>query len=207
MAKPSAGGDPRKTTGRRARAEQARKARARAKRIRTGVISSGVAIVVAVVLVALVATSGSASGVTDPDRFDLPAFDGGGRVQLALFHGKPVVVNLFASWCTTCDAELPGFARVAKQLIGKVTFIGVNSVETGSGRAMAERHGLREAGFTLAKDINGANASGYHDALGANGMPATAFYDADGKLVEVELAALSESVLREKLQQLFGVSA
>lgn len=207
VANSRAGGDPRKTSGRQARTEQARRARIRAKRTKTAVIGSGVAIVLAVVLVAIAATSGGATGVTDPARFDLPALEGNTRVQLAAFHGKPVVVNLFASWCTVCETELPAFVRVAKQVGDKVAFVGVNSVETGNGKAMADRHGLRVAGFTLARDINGANASGYHDALGANGMPATAFYDANGKLVDVELTGLPESVLRQKLQQLFGITA
>ncbi len=181
----------RPTKAREARATQARRAKVRARRLRYAVIGGGVAVVIAVVAFAVTAAGSGGSGVTDPARFDLPALNGPGRVQLTALHGKPVVVNLFASWCTTCEAELLG---------AKVTFVGVNSVETGNGCGMAERFGLAAAGFTLAKDVGGANNSGYHDALGANGMPATAFYDANGHLIDVELSGLPASVLRQKIQ-------
>ena len=66
---------------------------------------------------------------TNPVRFDLPALDRKGRVTLTEFRGKPVVVNFFASWCTACVFELPGFAKVSEELKGDVTFVGVNALE------------------------------------------------------------------------------
>jgi len=194
------------TKARAARGAPSRPVAARSRRVKIGVIGGGVAILVAVIVLAVTAGGSAGAGVTDPARFDLPAFEGTGRVQLAQFHGQPVVVNLFASWCTVCEAELPAFVRVQQSLQGKVAFVDVNSVETGNGKAMAQRHGLAAAGFSLAHDIGGANNSGYHDALGANGMPATAFYDADGKLVHVELAGLTEAALRQKIHELFGIA-
>src|SRR4029079_17855383 len=44
------------------------------------------------------ASSTGPSDVIDPARFDIPTIDGTGRVRLADFKGKPVVVNFFASW-------------------------------------------------------------------------------------------------------------
>lgn len=126
-------------------------------------------------------------------------------MRLADFRGKPVVVNFFASWCDACRFELPGFASAADRLRGKVAFVGVNSLETGSGMRMAREFDLPDSGFVLAKDIKGQQRSGLHDALGGRGMPITAFYDDKGQLIDFAGGALPGDALRQKLQQLYGV--
>jgi thiol-disulfide isomerase/thioredoxin len=42
----------------------------------------------------------------------------GRTVSLEGFHGRPVVVNFFASWCPICQAEQPDLSRVARELFG-----------------------------------------------------------------------------------------
>jgi thiol-disulfide isomerase/thioredoxin len=167
------------------------------------------AVAVAALGVGVVAASSGTSGgpgVTDPTRFDLPSLDGIARVQLAVYRGTPVVVDLFASWCAACRTELPGMARVAKDLSGKVVFIGVDSDDSGRGLSMAHQYALAESGFVLARDVGGAQGSGLHDALNALGMPATAFYDRAGKLIFKANEAIPEATLRAKLRQLYGVT-
>jgi thiol-disulfide isomerase/thioredoxin len=169
-----------------------------------GVVATGLAIVAVVAVVALSNDGGGGPGVTRPTSFDLPALSGSGRVRLADFRGKPVVVNFFASWCSSCDFELPGFAKVSDELKGKITFVGVDALETGDPLYMPKRHNIQW--WPLAGDIGGANRSGLHDALGGGtGMPVTAFYDANGKVLAVERQALPESTLRSELQRLYGV--
>ncbi len=165
--------------------------------------AAGVTILIAVGAIASVGNS--STGVTDPERWDLAALDSDEHVRLADFRGKPVVVNFFASWCTSCEFELPHFAAAARALRGQVVFVGVNAMETGDGMGMAREFRLRESGFVLAKDTGGRQGSGLHDALGGRGMPITAFYDADGALVDGVGGALSEDVLLDKLNQLYGV--
>ena len=121
------------------------------------------------------------------------------------FRGKPTVVNFFASWCTACDDELPGFARLSTALRGKVNFVGVDSLETGDRLFMPRRHHI--TWWPLARDVGGAQGSGLHDALGGgSAMPLTAFYDAQGRLVEVNRAALPEDALRAKLRALYDLT-
>jgi thiol-disulfide isomerase/thioredoxin len=152
------------------------------------------------------ARSAKAAGMsTDPARWSLPALNGGGRVALSQFRGHPTVVNFFASWCSACDFELPGFVAVSQQLKGRVSFVGVDTLETGDPNALPTRHHF--TWWPLARDVGGAHGSGLHDALGGgNAMPLTAFYDPNGKLADVERGALPETALRLKLQQLFGIS-
>jgi thiol-disulfide isomerase/thioredoxin len=146
--------------------------------------------------------------VADPARFDLPALEGTGRVRLADFEGRPVVVNFFASWCEPCKKELPEFAAAARQLAGKVAFVGVNSKEITfpAGIALARSMGLADAGMTLARDVGQGN-SALHDRYEVrNAMPVTAFYDGDGNLKHVAPGQLTKEKLSARLQEFFGVS-
>jgi cytochrome c biogenesis protein CcmG, thiol:disulfide interchange protein DsbE len=171
--------------------------------LRRVLIALGVVLVAAVGLVATSLDSDQdGEGSTEPEAFDLPAIRGDGRVRLADFAGTPVVVNFFASWCTACDAELPGFAKVAREQDGQVAFVGVNANETGDPLLMPERPGITH--WPLARDIGGRNGSGLHQALGGRGMPITAFYDAQGNLLHVDLGALPEPALRQRLDDLYG---
>jgi thiol-disulfide isomerase/thioredoxin len=143
---------------------------------------------------------------TTREGFELPRLQGSGTVRLADLHGTPVVVNLFASWCTACRGELPGFVKVSKVLAGRVTFVGVNSQETGDGPAFAREFGIDR--WPLARDVGGSQGSGFHDSLtSVAGLPDTAFYDRAGKLRFVSAGAMSEESLRAKLQELFGITA
>lgn len=156
-------------------------------------------------IVAVVAFAGGKDdpGSTEVEAFDLPAIEGDERVRLADFSGTPTVVNFFASWCTACDAELPGFATISRELEGEVSFVGVASLETGDPMFMPERHDI--TWWPLARDTGGRNGSGLHAALGGRGMPITAFYDEAGSLLHVDGGALPEPLLRSRLQDLYGI--
>jgi cytochrome c biogenesis protein CcmG/thiol:disulfide interchange protein DsbE len=147
------------------------------------------------------------AGVVSTQRtsWQLPRLGGSGQVTLASLRGHPLVLDFFASWCTACRGELPGLAGVSAELKGKVTFAGVDSEETGDGLAMAHRYGIDW--WPLAIDSGGAQNSGLHDDLGVMGMPVTAFYDAGGRLLTVVPGAISETDLRTRLRDLFGVTA
>lgn len=188
-----------KATGRRERQQEA----ARAQRRRRGAWwATGVLGLLALVGIGVAAAGGSGggTGVSDRESFDLPAIEGDGRIRLADFEGTPVIVNFFASWCTSCDFELPGFARVSEELRDEVTFIGVNALETGNPMTMPERHGI--TWWPLARDV-GSRGNDLHAALGGRGMPITAFYDDAGRLLHVDPGALDEATLRTRITDLY----
>lgn len=186
------------------RERQAAAAVAARRRQRRGWWAGGILGVAALIGLAIVASGGSGggSGESDPAAFDLPALQGDTRVRLADFRGEPVVVNFFASWCTACDFELPGFARVSDELRDQVTFVGVNALESGDPMTMPQRHGI--TWWPLARDI-GSRGGDLHAALGGRGMPITAFYDDTGKLLHVDPGALDETSLRERIRSLYQI--
>ena len=71
----------------------------------------------AVTVVLLLAACGKApesSEARPAPAFDLPAVDGG-RVSLASLKGKVVVLDMWATWCGPCIAEMPDYAEFSRK--------------------------------------------------------------------------------------------
>jgi len=95
--------------------------------------------------------------------------------QLRALRGKPVVVNLWASWCDPCRFELPFFQRQALERAARVAFLGVNVDDSAtSAGAMAAEYPMPYPSF---EDPDRKIAGRF----GAIGLPVTVFYDATGK--------------------------
>ncbi len=93
---------------------------------------------------------------------------------LASLKGKPVVVNIWASWCGPCREEAPGLAREARRFQGEVQFIGVDIIDNiQPARAFIRKYGWP---YPSVFDPNGA----IRDDLGFVGQPITIVYDASG---------------------------
>jgi len=167
-------------------------------------------LIVGGVLGASILSSRSQSGDTSVSAWDLPARandpSGDGRITLAEFRGKPIVLNFYADWCSACEAELPAFATVSSEFRDQVNFVHVNSQESGDWHRLVDKFGTNW--WPIAKDINGqqSGGSGLWRSLGGTGMPITAFYDSNGNLVNVVNGAMDEGRLRGALSSLFGLT-
>ncbi|NMM14538.1 MAG: TlpA family protein disulfide reductase [Rhodoferax sp.] len=114
----------------------------------------------------------------------------------ALAKGKPMLVNLWASWCPPCRREMPVLAA-AQQQETQVTFVFANQ---GEDSAAALR-------YLSAGQLNLANVlldpgTALGRAIGSTALPTTLFYDASGQLVDTHLGELSAASLASKLNQL-----
>jgi thiol-disulfide isomerase/thioredoxin len=114
----------------------------------------------------------------------------------AMAKGKPMVVNLWASWCPPCRREMPVLAA-AQQIETQVTFVFANQ---GEDAAAAQRY-LSVGQLGLANVLLDAD-TGLGRAIGSTALPTTLFYDANGRLVDTHLGELSAASLASKLNQL-----
>lgn len=114
---------------------------------------------------------------------DLPVW-GGGRWQLAAQRGRPVLLNLWATWCEPCVEELPALAALgaayASQGLG-VVFINHREAPAAIERFQARGDPAAEAlaHWPVLLDSDGAATR----ALGVNIFPSTVLVARDGRPV------------------------
>jgi thiol-disulfide isomerase/thioredoxin len=120
----------------------------------------------------------------------------GSAVRLAEFKGKPIVLNLWATWCPPCRREMPAMAA-AQTANPDVAFVFVNAgEEPGAVRAYLEAGGLTMPNVLL----DGPRALA--GAVGAVGYPTTLFYDRHGMLAARHMGELSRAGLDEQMKAL-----
>jgi thiol-disulfide isomerase/thioredoxin len=101
----------------------------------------------------------------------------GKTVTLADFKGKPVLVNLWASWCAPCVKELPTLDALARSGGIRVLAVSQDSGPHASVVAFLKEH--RIASLEPYQDPK----MGLSGALGAEVLPSSILFDADGKEV------------------------
>jgi thiol-disulfide isomerase/thioredoxin len=127
----------------------------------------------------------------------LARLDGPGSSRLADWHGTPMVVNLFASWCPACLTEMPAFERASHDYAWQVIIVGVDSQDTpADGLRLA-----RQLGVTYPLLIDTSHADLYA-LLRGQGMPVTAFIGRDGTVRRVYSGELDEALLRQLIDEL-----
>jgi peroxiredoxin len=101
--------------------------------------------------------------------------DRGAPVSLDQYRGSVVVMNLWASWCPPCRAEMPDLQRLARSSAGRgVAIVGVNEGESPErARAFAKSLGIR---FPIWIDGN----QQYGRTYAALGLPTTVILDRRG---------------------------
>ena len=192
-----------------ASARKVRPSQRRRRQRRTAAFSIAAALVlVATVTLAFIGRSSSAGYKTGASDWSLPTLGGGPTVTLASLHGRPTVVNFFASWCQVCASELPVFARDAVALRGRVNVVEVNALETGNGVSFANRFNLFGDATSVLRDVGGAQGDGLFQSLGGStSLPMTAFYGADGHLITTHIGGYDAATLAAQLRTLYGVAA
>ncbi|MDD2882477.1 MAG: TlpA disulfide reductase family protein [Rhodoferax sp.] len=129
----------------------------------------------------------------------LTEFNGARMLSLPqLIAGKPTVVNLWATWCGPCRAEMPTLAA-AQQNTPDVAFVFVNQGEPPAKVAAY----LQRSGLTLT-NVWLDPASQLGPASGSRGLPTTLFFDATGKRVDAHFGMLNAAALQVQLERLRG---
>jgi cytochrome c biogenesis protein CcmG/thiol:disulfide interchange protein DsbE len=141
---------------------------------------------------------GALAGQPAPE-FSLSLFDGTEFVLSAHLSGdgRPVVLNLWASWCTPCRREIPEFSEVAVAN-PEVAFVGA-AVEDARGPAEAFAAQV-EAAYPLGIDHVLTVKNGYPFV----GLPVTYLINADGTVSRQIQGQLSGAALQAFIDYDFG---
>jgi cytochrome c biogenesis protein CcmG, thiol:disulfide interchange protein DsbE len=104
--------------------------------------------------------------------------DSGAPVSLDEYRGRVVLMNLWASWCPPCRAEMPDLQRLASVYERSgIAILGVNEGESPQrARAFAQSLGIR---FPIWIDA----AQRYGRTYAALGLPTTVILDRRGVVV------------------------
>ena len=142
---------------------------------------------------------GSEAAFEPASDFSVTTFDGATFTlsEHLADDGRPVFLNLWASWCGPCRAEMPDIDKAAAAHTN-VAFIGVAvKDEVDKSRAFADEIGV---GYLLAFDESRDVDDGYAPI----GLPASYIISSDGLLLERVFGPLTVDQITEKLATHFG---
>ena len=119
--------------------------------------------------------------------------------KLADFTGKIVVINLWATWCGPCRAEVPDYEKVRREFAGKpVEFIGLTAEDPGKASEKVKQ---------FVRDFNFGFRVGWADGAmaralmnGKNVIPQTIVISSDGHIIS-HWHGYSRSESRDRLKQ------
>lgn len=149
---------------------------------------------------AVAAVGGMAAFALRPARTELVLRDAmlrtldGNPVRLDAFRGRPVVVNLWASWCPPCRREMPMLEQAQARNPG-VAFLFVNQGES----AAEVRQYLADERIALRNVMLDPGMEVAHQ-VASRALPTTLFLDAGGRLQSLRMGQLSAASLTQQLK-------
>lgn len=94
------------------------------------------------------------------------------------FRGKPLIINVWASWCGPCRTEMGSLDRLAKRYGKQFTVIGISTDDYPQNARMF----LQKSGTSFPMFIDDKPWP-LENMLGANRLPLTVLVDTDGKVL------------------------
>lgn len=137
-----------------------------------------------------------------------PSFDyenhKGGKTKLEDFKGKYVYIDIWATWCGLCRAEIPSLKKIEEMYHDKnIVFVSI-SVDV-------DKDHDKWKNFVTEKQLGGvqlfADKNWYSDFIthfGITGIPRFILIDPSGKVVKSDAARPSSPQLKEELDKLLN---
>ena len=126
---------------------------------------------------------------------NLPCLTSGPDVNPARLSGRPVVVNLWATWCLPCRKEMPMLQQTQAREQGKVQFLGVDTKDRPDWAA--EFLPLVQVTYPQVVDTDGRLLA----AVRSPGLPVTIVLDREGRVIGQQVGGISQQRLDELIGQ------
>ncbi|HUF37779.1 MAG TPA: TlpA disulfide reductase family protein [Anaerolineales bacterium] len=143
------------------------------------------------------------AGFPAPD-FTLQTIEGE-TITLSDLAGRPVLVNLWASWCAPCRAEMPALQRTYERFKDSgFVVLAVNVTAQDSREAVEAFVSTHELTFPILLDPEGVVTSLYENRA----LPSSYFIRPDGVVSEVVIGGpMAEVLIVTRIETLFTIGA
>ena len=112
---------------------------------------------------------------------------------------EPVVVNVWASWCTPCRSEAPLIGKAAEQFEEDVLFVGLDVRDTPNDAVAFIAEFFPDAPIEHYADPSGAIPT---NLGGSRGVPLTFFFRPGGELSYLHYGVIDERTLVLQIDEL-----
>jgi peroxiredoxin len=121
----------------------------------------------------------------------------GSPITLSDLRGKGVVLNFWGTWCVPCKQEMPALQKQYEAYKDKgIAIIGVNISESPiTIEPFLKQHGIN---FPILLDRKSEITKLYR--IGP--IPTTFFIDAEGKVKEIFIGQMNESIIADKVAKI-----
>jgi cytochrome c biogenesis protein CcmG, thiol:disulfide interchange protein DsbE len=138
------------------------------------------------------------TGFLAPD-FELKTIEGK-TIKLSDLHGQPVLVNLWATWCPPCRAEMQTLETVYNDYKDQgFTVLAVNMTSQDDPQAIIPFVEERGITYPILLDDKGEIAKAYQ----MKSLPSSFFIDRDGTIHEVVIGGpMAEATLRTRIEEI-----
>ncbi|MGB9958219.1 TlpA family protein disulfide reductase [Haloferax prahovense] len=151
-------------------------------------------------------SAGTTSATASPDSGDLPLVvdtidaqgSSAGEVRIPA-AGTPTVLDLFATWCAPCVAQMESLRTLHEEFGDDVAFVSVTNERLGGGLTMDDIRDWwaeHDGNWTVGHDPD----SNLMRAVRANGLPYLVVFDADGSITWTHRGLASEENLRAAVE-------
>lgn len=126
----------------------------------------------------------------------------GESVDLADFRGRVVLVNIWASWCTPCKAEMPAIQRVYDKYKDEgFVVLAVNATNQDNLNDVKNFVSSQSLTFPILLDLEGEISNKYR----VQALPTSFFITPDGIINEVVIGGpMAEALLESRISSLLG---
>lgn len=135
--------------------------------------------------------------------FDFSYNDINGKpVSFADFKGKYVYIDLWATWCGPCKAEIPHMKKVEEDYHGKnIVFVSLSldkMKDEQKWKDFVKTEQLQGIQLMADKDFESSIAKNYE----VRAIPRFLLFDKEGKIISIDAPRPSDPILREQLDKL-----